>query len=420
MRNKLKIIPLICLFTFLSKGEDGCCYSREYMRSFFDGSPFEVKADTPWETVSNAFYTTRELWIVWAENEIRERLSNFNVFGKRYRWDSPSLLGYEELSSSIRYAWGKAYSQRGKFGLEVEKTIQSLELLEEFQKRLSDSNDNLSDIVRYRQLLSISSVPGKLYWLAEKLYWDNNYDKAITVMSFFLLPENKDGFVRGAAHYFLGRSLTNRTDVKSKEELDEISQEALDHFVKVPAFPTCLTYISYAYIDGAKEASSLGDYKAALALTSIDVPSLDRDTVLAMRHYDAARYCVALRDYTNCIRHLQEATAANSAYNVSSIVKTMDYAYDKAELWNWCATNRLEYIDTHNAIVSALTNENSVVEFNDLYEALTIKWPTCDQLPQSIMTNRVLNNNFFNPPQDTEYKQYDNRTKKDKVKENEY
>ena len=117
------------------------------------------------------------------------------------------------------------------------------------------------------------------------------------------------------------------------------------------------------------------------------------------------------------MRHLQEAAAASTLYNVSDIVGSMNYRYDKTELWNWCATNRLEYIDTHNAIVSALTNENSVVEFDDLYDVLTIKWPSCEQLPQSIMTNRVLNNNFFKPLQDTEYKKYDSRVIREKEKE---
>ncbi len=415
MLNKY-LIMLVCLYAFLSSGENAGHYSFEYMKDFFSGSPFEEK-DLSYEAASNSFYNGRAGWLVWAEEEISKRLADGAVFEKCYRWQAPSDSGYGEIASSVRNAWGKGYAQGGAYGLEVEKTIRSLGLLEEFQKRLADPDDSLNDAVRYRDLLSIASIPWKLYWLAEKLYWNGNYEKAVTVMAFFLLPENKDGFVRGAAHYFLGRSLTKRTDLKTREEYDEVSREALEHFIKVPKYPTCLTYISYAYIDGASEAAGLGDHRAALALACVDVPSLDRDTVLAMRHYDAARYCVALRDYTNCVRHLQEAAAASTLYNVSEIVGSMNYRYDKTELWNWCATNRLEYIDTHNAIVSALTNENSIVEFDDLYDALTIKWPSCEQLPQSIMTNRVLNNNFFKPPQDTEYKKYDSRKLQEKEKE---
>lgn len=403
----------------LCRSEEASGYSCEYMTSFLAGSPFEGEANDKdsHELTVEKFVQDRKAWLVWAEEEISKRLSDGAIFEKCYRWQAPSDLGYGEIASSVRNAWGKGYAQGGTYGLEVEKTIKSLRLLEEFQKRLADPCDSLNDAVRYRDLLSIASIPWKLYWLAEELYWDSNYEKAATIMSFFLLPENKDGFVRGAAHYFLGRSLTKRTDLKTKEEYDEVSKEALEHFIKVPKHPTCLTYISYAYIDGAQQAACLGDHRAALALTCIDVPSLDRDTVLAMRHYDAARYCVALRDYTNCVRHLQEVSAASMHYNVSEIVRSMNYRYDKTELWNWCATNRLEYIDTHNAIVSALTNENSVVEFDDLYDALTIKWPSCEQLPQSIMTNRVLNNNFFKPPQDTEYKKYDSRKLQEKEKE---
>ena len=154
--------------------------------------------DLSYEATSNSFYNDRARWLAWAEEEISKRLADGAVFEKHYRWQAPSALGYGEIASYVCSAWGKAYAQGGTYGLEVEKTIKSLGLLEEFQKRLADPGDSLNDAFRYRDLLSISSIPWKLYWMAEKLYWSGNYEKAVTVMSFFLLPENKDGFVRGA------------------------------------------------------------------------------------------------------------------------------------------------------------------------------------------------------------------------------
>jgi hypothetical protein len=53
-----------------------------------------------------------------------------------------------------------------------------------------------------------------------------------------------------------------------------------------------------------------------------------------------------------------------------------------------------------------LTNENIIVDYDDLYTALTINWPSVDQLPDNIMTNRILNNNIFKPKTNEEYSRF--------------
>ena len=198
MLNKYLIL-LVCLYAFLSSGENAGHYSFEYMRDFFSGSPLKTgEKDLSYEATSNGFYNGRARWLAWAEEEISTRLADGAVFEKRYRWQAPSDLGYGEIASSVRSAWGKAYAQGGMYGLEVEKAIKSLGLLEEFQKRLSDPGDSLHDVVRYRDLLSIASIPWKLYWLAEKLYWNGNYEKAVTVMSLRGIPGSAGTFYKGA------------------------------------------------------------------------------------------------------------------------------------------------------------------------------------------------------------------------------
>ena len=325
-----------------------------------------------------------------------------------YIWEAKNLINYHLLKKSIEYNWSAAYRQRSQFGINVQKTIISLKTVEEFQERLENDHDMMYDIEKYRNLLKLSSFPGKVYWLAERTFWNSHFEKAKNVFNFFLLPENKDGFVRGASHFFLGRTLASVFDNDIPINFISSNQEALIHFIKVPTFPTCLTYITYSYIAAAQSAALLNDYRSALALIFVEVPSIDHDTFAGLRHSLAADYCINLKDYTNCIKHIQTAISFDQRFasRANDILKILPNDFRNESLWNYCATNKLSIIDKHNAVVAALTNENAVVEFNDLYDALTIKWPEIDQLPEGIMTNRVLNNCFFKTSVENDYKKY--------------
>lgn len=64
-------------------------------------------------------------------------------------------------------------------------------------------------------------------------------------------------------------------------------------------------------------------------------------------------------------------------------------------LWNYCLTNRFNLNDKHLAVQEALEDEKDFPCEEELYEALTHAWPEMSDLPESIATNRVLNNNIF-------------------------
>jgi len=131
------------------------------------------------------------------EREIEERKALLNQ-------KHVKLLSYKEIDDNVKYSWSAFYLQRKNKGLSIEKTINALNKIEELKERLKDDEDQLSDINDYRDLHLLPGLSGQLYQLAEKIFWRGKYQKAYRCMYFFLLPENKDGFSIGAAHYYLG------------------------------------------------------------------------------------------------------------------------------------------------------------------------------------------------------------------------
>lgn len=319
--------------------------------------------------------------------EIEKRKS---LLGKR----GIKLLSYEEIDDNVKYVWSAFYLQKNQKGLSVEKTISALNKIDEFKERLRDDTDPLYDINDYRDLHLLPGMSGQLYQLAERTYWRGQRKKALRCMNFFLLPENTDGFSIGAAHYYLGNIWAHSCDEIGYKMSDETRLEALRHYVKTPQYPTCLTYIAYSYFNAADQALRMMDYKTAYALASMDVPCVDYDVSSSQRHYFAAIACYDLKKFTNCVLHIQEAQRYDSDICVEGIIKRLPY-YDKEALWNWCFTNKLTEADRYNAVVDALTNETACVELDELYEVLTIEWPKSADLPESVRTNRILNNNFF-------------------------
>lgn len=400
----LTVVVMLFLSVFDSAAAEW--FSPDYMRTFL----CEIDAGSnnfcnlSYESLSNVFLSKRREWFKNAEVEISKKkaqLSNKDI----YLWNAPERINYPLIKRSIEYNWSAAYRQRMQYGMNVDKTIELLKLAEEFQARLENDYDLMYDIDKYHQLLTLPGFAGKMYWVGEKTFWNSNFEKAKNVFSFFLLPENKDGFVRGASHFFLGRTLISSLESSNDDQLKSFNKEALSHFLKVPTYPTCLTYISYAYIAAATSAELLGDRRTAVALAFVDVPSIDHDTFAGLRHTVAASASKGLRDFTNCVKHLQSAISYDASHEETAkfVMENIPSTYKSDDFWNYCATNRLNMIDRHNAVAAALTNEFLEADFNELYEALTIKWPETDELPDSIMTNRVLNNNFFHPAKEKQY-----------------
>ena len=343
----------------------------------------------------------------WCNEKIEEKK---RFFGKKI-----TELPYKTLMDNIEYTWGAQYRQNGEKGLNLPDLIEALEMTFEFEKRLIDPKDEIIDIDKYRGLLALPGVVARLYWRAERNYWLGYYKKTYNIMNFFLLPENKEGFSRGAAHYYMGCLYdVNYTDIGCDNYIWS-RQQAIENYIKVPQYPTCLTYTAYSYIFAARAAYDLQDYHSALALVSIDVPCIDNYISRPMRNYLAARACLMLHKYTNSILHLQEALKYDPKSDIHEIMRWIPYVKArKEELWNWCSTNSLTSADTYNAIVEALTNENSVVEYDDICSILTIDWPKSKDLPESVATNRVLNNHYFEDLRDGRYNTIMNAKKKDR------
>ena len=341
------------------------------------------------------------------DQEIEQRKS---LLGKR----GIKLLSYEEIDENVKYVWSAFYLQNNQKGLSVEKTIGALNKIDEFKERLKDDTDPLYDINEYRDLHLLPGMSGQLYQLAERTYWRGQRKKALRCMNFFLLPENTDGFSIGAAHYYIGNLLAHSWSELGYKAADKMELEALRHYIKTPQYPTCLTYIAYSYYQAADMAFRLKDYRTSYALASMDVPCVDYDVSSAQRHFFAAHSSYKLDKFTNCVLHIQEAKRHDPDLIIENLVGWIPY-YDKESLWNWCFTNKLSEADRYNAVVDALTNETACVELDELYEVLTIEWPKSADLPESVRTNRILNNNFFENLQNESLKRLrQNKKRKEK------
>ena len=303
-------------------------------------------------------------------------------------------IPWENIIETSAYLWSPEQRQRETNALTLSDYVESFAEIEEFEKRIADPSDRLEDCEKYKGILAISGVAGRLYWQAERVFWQGDYEKAYTLMNFFLLPENSDGFTKGAAHFFLGRMLheIRRLDLGFTDE--ERSSEALAHLLSVHKFPTCLTYTSYAYIMAAELFRERGDYYSALALSMADIPSIDFSMMEWKRHRNAAIYAQIIRDQTNYVKNVQQA---------------LRYGGDKAEddlrnsgvrwqcdesLWCYCQDHPLNEQDFNYVLAQAMDKEGSVFR-EEMYDAATHKWPKNFEIPLNIATNRVLNNNVF-------------------------
>lgn len=340
----------------------------------------------------------RKIWLPKAEEKLREKFPEL-YSEKEKEEDVARILPWRTMKENIDYFWGPECKQRYNGMISLSKAVQALNDFEKLKNKFEDSGDPLLDLARYKDLLLIPGYSGKLYWMVERLYWKGEYERAKEGFEFFLLPENGDGFTKGAAHFFLGRMAIERPYEKTWYPSAELAQEgALDHLLRVNQFPTCLTYISYSYIFAARAYSELRFPKQALALIMVDVPSIDWKFMKYRRHWDGADYCLELGDETNFVRHLVESYRHCERNEEFFKDRIADYDISK-EFWNNCATNFFTPYDLFSAIDKAMTGEEPFPQEELFYEAVTHKWPDINSIPEAIATNRVLNNNIFSLPE---------------------
>lgn len=303
-------------------------------------------------------------------------------------------IPWKNIIETSAYLWSPEQRQRETNALNLSDYVECFAEIEEFESRIADASDRLEDCEKYKGILAISGAAGRLYWQAESVFWQGDYEKAYTLMNFFLLPENSDGFTKGAAHFFLGRMLheIHRFDFGFTEE--DRSAVALSHLLSVHKYPTCLTYTSYAYIMAAELFRERGDYYSALTLSMADIPSIDFSMMEWKRHRNAALYAQIVRDKTNYVKNVQQALRYGGEKAEEDLKNSGIRWQCEETLWRYCQEHPLNEQDFNSVLAQAMEKEGSVFR-EEMYDAATHKWPKNFEIPLNIATNRVLNNNIF-------------------------
>ena len=300
------------------------------------------------------------------------------------------------LRENIDYIWSDESRQRLNGEVSLTRIVESLNKQDIFERKINDPEDQLSDIYKYRDLLAIPGLAGKMYWKIEKLFWRGQYLKAKEGFEFLTLSENKDGFTQGASRFFLGRmakEIPLRTTGFSSRH--DAQMTALDYLLSVHKFPTCLTYISFSYIMAAEVYSEIGKNKQAIALCMVDVPSIDWKEMNTTKHFNAAKYCLYLDDITNRVRHLYESYRygnENTNEKIEDIINNDSFACSFLEL---CIGIPFSDYDKHLCFAAALEEKDDFPYEDKFYEAINHSWPEEKSLPDEIRNNRVLNNNIL-------------------------
>ena len=356
--------------------------------------PEQAKDIESKESIDEQYDSAFKCYLEYADKEISELYPNREA---KY-FDQIEIIANNTtplcvLADSIDRIWSTEHAQRKSGPLSLGELAEAADTLAELKIRIFDADDLLIDIENYRRLLLIPSYSGQIYNWVEKLYFTREKDKAYNCFEFFLLPENTDEFTIGAALFFLGRC--NKNGIPKDMTWDKRLKMALPRLLAVQRYPTCLTYISYAYFFAGEIYVTFGYYKQAVALFMIDVPSVDLAIAKEMRHMEAFSPCCNCNDVTNALKHIHEWSRYTKDKNKDSIMNGYKQIFSEA-LWNYCATNLFTAYDKHIAIKRALEdNRKDIPEFELFEEALLHPWPNVDQIPANIATNRVLNNNVF-------------------------
>lgn len=314
--------------------------------------PEQAKNIESKESIDEQYDSAFKCYLEYADKEISELYPNREA---KY-FDQIEIIANNTtplcvLADSIDRIWSTEHAQRKSGPLSLGELAESADTLAELKIRIFDADDLLIDIENYRRFLLIPSYSGQIYNWVEKLYFTREKDKAYNCFEFFLLPENTDEFTIGAALFFLGRC--NKNGIPKDMTWDERLKMALPRLLAVQRYPTCLTYISYAYFFAGEIYVTFGYYKQAVALFMIDVPSVDLAIAKEMRHMEAFSPCCNCNDVTNALKHIHEWSRYTKDKNKDSIMNGYKQIFSEA-LWNYCATNLFTAYDKHIAIKRAL------------------------------------------------------------------
>ena len=296
-------IKHLVLLTFFSCFAGVCAIDDDYYENFIERTKEILtseernqieKIESSNLDLHSKYLFVRKIWNEKADKILLDKLNENHTNGLNCK---QSIKPWGTMTESIKYLWSPESRQRYDGRMSLALSLSALESLKEIKKRIDDPEDDLKSISIYSDVLSIPGMPGKIYWWIEGLYWKGEIEKAKEGMEFLQLPNNKDGFVRGASLFFLGRINMNTIPHNClKRDLEEL---ALSQFVRVHKYSTCLTYISLSYIMAAEIYDRFGFSKQALALLMIDIPSMDIDEMICRRNEEAAKICLKLGQITN-------------------------------------------------------------------------------------------------------------------------
>lgn len=282
--------------------------------------------------------------------------------------------------------------------IDVKGDLKDFSNFQRIMERLNDSSDSLADLPKFKSVLKHAELSNKLYWEGERLFFKADFSRAKEVFEFLVLPENGDSFSKGASYFFLGRMVAESGLFKlwSGSKTD-IKLNALWQLLQVHKYKTCLTYISFAYADAAELYRQEGFLKHAHALTMVEVPTMDKRTAECARHRIGVQATMALRDYTNFFRHLQQWEISEQGELPQYLNSYKKYVFKRcgSNLWFYCLTNGFNEYHKFEAYSEALKETNQCPFESDFSLAMAHSWLKREKIPENIATNRALNNNAF-------------------------
>ena len=302
------------------------------------------------------------------------------------------------IDEMLKYLWSSENRQRVGDKLSLFDTIEAIEIIDKFKRRIYDTSDQIYDCNKYRGILLLQGVPGNLYWKVENLFWRAEYEKAYRLFHFFLCIENQDEFVKGASCFYIGRMLYELRNDQLEYGVTSRKMDALKYLLAVPSFQTCFTYISYAYIMASEILYNFKCFDSATLLCMVDVPSVDYSSVKLRKHRNASNYSLAANSFTNYVKNIQECLRFCDDENAQKVRRFNMKKEIPQQLWDYCLKNPINDLDKAETLQKSL-KEIEMLEDEDIakqfYLAAVKQWPRNYDLPQNIATNRILNNNIF-------------------------
>ncbi len=283
--------------------------------------------------------------------------------------------------------WDILCDRANKIPASISENKDAYILLDELIKRTKNKTDPLNNLKKYEPIFSLGgAAPLTIYGIAYNMYYRSNDFRSVKLFLFLISEDNPNKFTVGNSYYWLGKFCMNELKDKST---------AFKYFMTVHKYPACLVFTANSYIFASEILVEMRQQENANALLAIDVPTYDFDSIKEYRHllsYGNARF---ICDYTNAIRHYQVACIYNTN-NISS-VETMLKSMPSwcREYWNVAISNPWSEIDVMLTINKGLSNPRETPDDDLFFDALAHEWPSVENVPSLILTNRLLSNNIF-------------------------